>query len=702
MPQPARGASAPQFKAMACPHCDALVAIHPDHMERTHKCPKCAKMFLGKEAANPKEKKPAKKFEDLQLSGRQLGNYLLQEMLGHGACGAVYRGLDVMLKRTVAVKVLPPAISQQDDVSLQRFLQEAQLAAQLLHPNVVQIYYISHQDGIYYICMEYVDGGNLGDRIGRGRRLSPKRAIKFMAQSAEALRAAHSRGIIHRDIKPTNLMLNNEGVVKVADFGLAKLQDAQVKLTQERRVVGTPQYMSPEQCKGDTATNKSDIYALGVTFFHALTGVPPFVAESLMGVAYKHIHDPVPDPRERVPEITESVARIIMRCMAKSPGDRFTDAEALKQACERAAAEMDEESLGQSNENWSTLASKSYADMPSSAGGVPPLSALSESGNARFSMTASMTGDGRKLYLSHFGMDRFPFRGQEKVDAFYSGGGYARVLEGLVGHVDLRTAVIVLSGPSGVGKSYLAKMLVSRIEGRVDLIRLRAGFLWEDSVICTLAQELNLPMGELTSPEAALRELHRREMKRAADDRFELVILDELNSVSAEMADELRRLCQLMASSEKLGILLIGQEQLPEQLQQRQVLPRERPAAMLSLEGLSPQHLQEYLGQRLNAAGLQPGMVRFTRAAFETIHHYSRGCAGQANLICHNAMILASALNESRITATMVLRAMQKNNFVFSAEELPMLNDEQLGIFCRPDVIEVISGYAGSSPSAES
>jgi serine/threonine protein kinase len=259
------------------------------------------------------------------LSSRQLGDFQLLRRLGRGAMAEVYLAEQGSLKRQVAVKVLKPELAA-DETYVQRFHNEAQAAASLVHANIVQIYGVGCVEGIHYIAQEYVQGQNLHEFMTRRGPPDLKLAVAVMRQVASALQKAAERGIVHRDIKPENIMLARTGEVKVADFGLARLTGdgaGGVHLTQVGITMGTPLYMSPEQVEGRTLDPRSDLYSFGVTCFHMLAGSPPFVGDTALAVAVQHLKTQ-PDRLENIrPDLPPALCRIVHKMLAKTPKDRY-------------------------------------------------------------------------------------------------------------------------------------------------------------------------------------------------------------------------------------------------------------------------------------------------------------------------------------------------------------------------------------------
>lgn len=259
---------------------------------------------------------------------RQLGKYHLVKLLGRGGMGAVFEAEDTVLQRRVALKVLPPRMAANQD-ALQRFLREAQAAARLSHPNVVTIHEVGCSEKTHFIAMELVRGESAEQRLTRGPLDWPQ-ATRIVADVCRGLHAAHRAGLVHRDVKPSNILLGEDGQVKLADFGLVKPADPQLaRLTRDQTILGTPQYMSPEQCRGERVTRLADLYSLGATYFCLLTGRPPYRGDQPLSVMMAHCTDAVPDPRTLVPNLPESCAAVVQRAMAKEPADRYSGADEL-------------------------------------------------------------------------------------------------------------------------------------------------------------------------------------------------------------------------------------------------------------------------------------------------------------------------------------------------------------------------------------
>jgi serine/threonine-protein kinase len=270
------------------------------------------------------------------------GRYEVGELLGRGGMAEVRKGTDVRLGRTVAIKRLRTDLAS--DATFQaRFRREAQSAASLNHPAIVSVYDTGEEmstDGSHvaqpYIVMEYVAGRTLRDILREGRKILPERALEITSGVLSALDYSHRAGIIHRDIKPGNVMLTPSGEVKVMDFGIARaVSDASSTMTQTAAVVGTAQYLSPEQARGETVDSRSDVYSTGCLLYELLTGRPPFVGDSPVSVAYQHVREQAQPPSAHDEEISPELDAIVMKALAKNLGERYPSAAAMKADIDR-------------------------------------------------------------------------------------------------------------------------------------------------------------------------------------------------------------------------------------------------------------------------------------------------------------------------------------------------------------------------------
>jgi serine/threonine-protein kinase len=252
--------------------------------------------------------------------------YELEELVGSGGMSSVYRAHDSLLERHVALKVMHEQLLSEDD-HVERFRREARLAAQLSHPNIVTVIDRGEQEGRQFIVFEYVEGENLKALIERDAPLPEREAIELALQVADGLAFAHAHGLVHRDVKPQNVLLTEDGRAKVTDFGIARSIDVHRGLTQTGTVMGTSDYISPEQARGGHVDACTDIYSLGAVLFELLTGEVPFHGDNFVAVAMRHINEPPPSVRQRRPELSPRIDAAIRCAMAKDADDRFPSME---------------------------------------------------------------------------------------------------------------------------------------------------------------------------------------------------------------------------------------------------------------------------------------------------------------------------------------------------------------------------------------
>ena len=253
--------------------------------------------------------------------------YQIIKTLGEGGMANVYLAHDEILDRNVAVKVLRGDLAN-DEKFVRRFQREALSASSLSHPNIVEMYDVGEDDGGYYIVMEYVDGKTLKQVLKQRGKLSVTEVVDIMLQVTDGMAHAHDSYIIHRDIKPQNIMILSNGVIKITDFGVATALNS-TQLTQTNSVMGTVHYLPPEQANGKGSTIRSDIYSMGIMMYELLTGKVPYKGESAVEIALKHLKEPIPSIRKEIPSIPQSIENIILKACAKNPKNRYSDARSM-------------------------------------------------------------------------------------------------------------------------------------------------------------------------------------------------------------------------------------------------------------------------------------------------------------------------------------------------------------------------------------
>jgi len=273
------------------------------------------------------------------LVGQYIGRYHILERLGEGGMATVYKAFDTRLEADVAIKVirmdeLPPKVL---DRALKRFAREAKALARLTHPNIVRVIDAGEHEGAPYLVMPYLPGGNLKQVLRERGQLPWQEALQLLIPVARALGYAHRQGMIHRDVKPSNILITEDGELILTDFGIAKIlsDEDTVDLTGTRGIVGTPEYMAPEQVTSTAVDARVDIYALGIMLYEMVTGRKPYQADTPMAVMIKHARDPLPRPREFVPELPEEVERILLKALAKDPDERYQTADELALALQQ-------------------------------------------------------------------------------------------------------------------------------------------------------------------------------------------------------------------------------------------------------------------------------------------------------------------------------------------------------------------------------
>ncbi|MCK5342918.1 MAG: serine/threonine protein kinase, partial [Candidatus Heimdallarchaeota archaeon] len=257
-----------------------------------------------------------------QYSGEVFGEVRLQDIIARGGMGEIYRGHHEVLDIPVAIKVILPAQGADSEFK-ERFLREARASLQLTHPNILRVFTAARKNSVYYIVMEYVDGTDVKQILKTHKRIDWRYSVNIIKQTCDGLSFAHKQGVIHRDVKPDNIMITRKGLMQLADFGLAMMKSSQSALTTTGQVLGTPLFMSPEQCKGIKADNRADIYSLGVTWYNMVVGRPPFIGESPAAVIGQHLQRPPHYPEAIFSKVPNRLQAVIDKMLEKDRENRF-------------------------------------------------------------------------------------------------------------------------------------------------------------------------------------------------------------------------------------------------------------------------------------------------------------------------------------------------------------------------------------------
>jgi serine/threonine protein kinase len=296
------------------------------------------------------------------LTGKQLGSYRVVAPLGEGGMAIVYKAYQAGMDRYVALKILPRYFASDPQFS-GRFEQEAKVLARLLHPHILPVHDYGEVDGYTYIVMPFVESGTLADLL-EGDPLPLTQIRRIIAQVGDALDYAHSQGVIHRDVKPSNILVDQRGNCLLTDFGIAKMVEGSIHFTRTGGIVGTPAYMSPEQIQGEGLDGRSDVYSLGIVLYEMATGRPPYRAETPPAIFVKHLHDPLPPPRTLNPALPEATERVILKALAKKREDRYATAGDMVQALQAAMPDTPHTEVALDEETEAVISRETMVEEP--------------------------------------------------------------------------------------------------------------------------------------------------------------------------------------------------------------------------------------------------------------------------------------------------------------------------------------------------
>ncbi len=627
-------------------------------------------------------------------TGQRIGAFEIVRLLGAGAMGMVYLARDNVLRREVALKLLTKGDQENDRELHERFLREARAAARLIHPNVVQVFQIGETSRHRFIAMEYVEGASTRHVAKQyGGRLPPPFALEKMREAADALRLAASMGICHRDIKPANLLLTSTGSLKITDFGLASQVDTASTAPKDALgqpqapIEGTPFYMGPEQWAGSTPTPAADVYSLGCTFYHLVTGSRPFAANDFYGSMQAHCYSPVPDARSLVPELEPGFAELLVRSMAKQPQHRPSSAELVDRLDElllrwknlaqaRAGAPMmmgSGNSLVSASHDGSSTGPRSGPASHSSpsaswTGGRTSQPHTNWSGPTASSRMEASGRDfevpGNQSYQQYYALRGYPFSDIRQPASFWDGGPYGQALLTLATRVEVGQRINMLVGPSGSGRTFLCEMLQHKLPG-ASVFSVEPQLLLGSGLFLSLCRQLGIHV----NPGSSQRFLTETFLAQALPDKPEataVIVVDGVDASDQELLAELGKILQATLRR-RLSLVLVGTDSLPEQLAREQVPPALLTHAMpVALRPMTQQEMVEYIDFRMRCIGGVTGFALDT-ASRQILYLRSGGLPRLVSVYCHNALTLAM-LRQERQPRLDTLRLAVKSKSYLSPE----------------------------------
>jgi hypothetical protein len=581
-----------------------------------------------------------------RLAGLKLGNYRLERLLGRGRMGVVYLATDEALLRPTAIKLLSWKTSDaQGHDPVRWFLAEARLVARINHPRVVQIYGAARQDDHCYIAMEYVVGRSAEAMVREGP-LAPGAATEILLQAASALHAAHRSGVIHRDVKPANLLVGPGGATKLGDFGMA-LGSADVSAGNARVRVGTPYYTAPEVWGGGTATAASDVYSLGATYFHLLTGRPPFPGDDVTAVEHGHLQAPAPDPRALAPALPPSCAALVARALAKDPRERHPSALALVWEARRVLQDLAAAVAG-------AAPAPTVTPRPvgaERAAGPPPAASL----------------PGVPDRLRPLGFARRPFAGAAPAALEDAWAPLATLRARVEEPLEAGAAAVALAAHAEVEDPALRRRLADALARDRLVLSVEVGASPADRsllhAVCRAAG-----VAEASSDEASLDALVEAfAEERAKRGRAALVLLGAV-AAPHPPARGLRAVVDAAGWSGAFQLVLTGGRGLAAALGQARV----GPLAALEVPPLPPADVEPWVRAAIDGA-LAPGAgpVLLTRDAALLLARRAEGRLDRAETLAENLLVLAGAESRRVITSWHAWAAPADKRLADGATPLP-------------------------------
>ncbi len=553
-----------------------------------------------------------------RLAGTKLGNYRLERLIGRGRMGVVYLATDEALLRPTAVKVLAWSVAEaRGNDPVQWFLAEARLVARINDPRVVQIYGAARHGDYCYIAMEYVPGASAEAMLARGEPPPPAAATDILLQAASALHAAHRSGVVHRDVKPANLLVDPSGLTKLGDFGMAL---GAAGVADARARVGTPLYTAPEVWRGGGASAASDIYALGATYYHLLVGRPPYAGADVAAVEQAHLRAPVPDPRQHAPALPASCAALIRRAMAKAPQDRHPSAQELMWDARRVLLDL----AAADGASSPTVPRGARAAEPAAHPAAPP-------------------APGPLAEVMSFA--RRAFGEVDPADVPWQGDPHAAARRGLLAAIEEEGgAVITVTGGPGSGRSVLCRRVAAELSpARLVLyLDLRA-----ERGERTLLQRLCRAAGAPEEGGEALDGLLRRLGEERRQHRpTPLLVLDGVR-VPHPSTGGLAAVVSAGIWSRSFRLVLSGERGLAAALAASGADFRDERVAELELPALDPDQVGDYVRAwlRWSRAPGAPAVI-LSPDAIRLLAWRSGGIPERVNVLAENMLLLAAAHGE--------------------------------------------------------
>jgi serine/threonine protein kinase len=633
------------------------------------------------------------------LTGKWLGSFQIIKLLGKGAMGSVYLAKDSLLRREVALKVLAKDEGGVDEERYERFLREARAAARLIHPNVVQIFQVGESDDVRFIAMEYVEGMTTRQAAKQaGGKLSEQMCIEKMREAADALKLADTIGICHRDIKPANLLLTRASMLKIADFGLASQVEGGESIGPGNiaKFEGTPYYMSPEQWYGGPITTSADIYCLGSTFFHLVTGKTPYPPRDLLGCFRAHTMDPVPDARAALPEVDATFSDLLKRCMAKLPNDRpkasevvavLDDMLAHRHMAVRSRSVMPPSAAQSFSPDASRTSSETFtgsrsADAASysqtgasrqSATGVRRMSSshaipAASSTHGGMTHTGAITRPetlGSQSYHNFFALTGYPFSDIRQAASFWDAPPFGSALRMLASQIlDEEARPAMLVGPSGSGRTFLCEMLKNKYP-QIFTFTIEPQLLFGARPMLSLCRQHG---AHHANPNAHQRVLIDAFLAAALPEGMAnavaILVIDGLDPSDRDLLEELDDILT-KAPKRRFSMILVGGEELPERLPAVSA-----PQSLLSgpaplvLRPMTPREMMQYIDFRMRAVGGSPEGLDLDLASQQLLHARSGGSPKLVNVFCHNALTIAALKQERKVKLSSIRLAMKSKSYL--------------------------------------